>query len=74
MIKTISKEFWEDQLWGFQHHTDLLKEFKDKWVAISNKKVISSGINLEIVEEEAKRLTKKKEVPVMFVECGAHLY
>ena len=73
-MKTISKEFWEDQQWGFQHHADLLKEFKDKWVAISNKRVISSGIDLEKVEEEAKKITRKEETPVMFVECGAHLY
>ena len=73
-MKTISKEFWEDQQWGFQHHTDLLKDFKDKWIAISNKRVICSGINLGKVEEEAKKITHKEETPVMFVECGAHLY
>lgn len=72
--ETISKEFWEDQQWGFKHHTELLKNFKDRWVAISNKKVISSSSDLQKVQEEAKKLTKKEQIPVMFVECGAHIY
>lgn len=75
MVKeTISEEFWEDQKWGFEHHTELLKDFKDKWVAISNKKVISFGIDLGKVQEEAKKITKKEQIPVMFVECGSHIY
>jgi len=73
-MKPISKEFWEDQQWGFQHHSNLLKNFKDQWIAIYDKKVICSGTNLGKVEEEAKKITQKQEVPVMFVECGAHLY
>lgn len=72
--KIVSREFWEDQQWGFQHHAELLKNFKDQWVAIFNKKVVSFGLDLEKVEEEAKKATKKEEVPVMFMECGSHLY
>ncbi|MEK6950551.1 MAG: DUF5678 domain-containing protein [Nanoarchaeota archaeon] len=73
-MKRISKEFWEDQQWGFQHHTDLLLQFKDQWVAIFNKRIICSGTDLGEVEQEAKKKTGKEEVPVIFVECGAHLY
>lgn len=73
-MKPISKEFWEDQQWGFQHHTELLRQFKDQWIAISDKKVVSSGLDLGKVKEKARKVTKKKEIPVMFVECGAHLY
>lgn len=70
----ISKEFWEDQQWGFQHHSDLLGRYKDMWVAIVNKKVVSAGEDLGKVEEEAKQKTGKKQIPVLFVECGAHIY
>jgi len=73
-MKTISKEFWDDQQWGFRHHSELLENFKDQWVAIANKKVVSHGTNLDEVEKKAKKLTNKDEVPVMFVECGAHMY
>lgn len=74
MPTTISKEFWDDQQWGFQHHSDLIEQYKDQWIAISNKRVISSGTDLGKVKDEAKRIAKKKEIPVMFVECGAHMY
>ncbi|MBI4141349.1 hypothetical protein HY484_00315 [Candidatus Woesearchaeota archaeon] len=73
-METVSKEFWDDQQWGFKHHADLLQRFKDKWIAIFNKKVVCSGTDLSKVTEDAKKITGKKETPVMFVECGAHLY
>lgn len=73
-MKTISKKFWEDQQWGFQHHSDLLSRYKDMWIAIVDKKVVSAGEDLGEVERKAKELTKKEEIPVMFVECGAHMY
>jgi len=74
MITTISQEFWDDQQWGLNHHSDLISQYKDQWIAIVNKKVVSSGEDLGKVEEEAKRKTGKKEIPVFFVECGAHIY
>ncbi len=74
MPATISKEFWDDQQWGFQHHSELLPKYKDQWVAIVNKQVVSAGEDLGQVEEEAKQKTGKKEIPVFFVECGAHIY
>lgn len=72
--ETVSREFWEDQQWGFKHHTELLKNFRDKWVAISDKKIITSSADLGKVQEEAKKLTGKKQIPVMFIECGSHIY
>jgi len=73
-METISKEFWDDQQWGFQHHTELLEKYKDVWVAISNKKVVSAGKDLSEVKKKAKEKTGKDEITVMFVECGAHIY
>ena len=73
-MNTISKEFWEDQKWGFNNHSELLKKFKDQWVAISDKKIVSAGEDLMKVEEEAKQKTGRKQIPVLFVECGAHIY
>lgn len=73
-MKTITKEFWEDQQWGLQHHSDLIDKYKDQWIAIVNKQVVSAGEDLGQVEEEAKQKTGRKEIPVFFVECGAHIY
>lgn len=68
-----SEEFWEDQKWGFKHYSELVRKYPDKWVAIVNKRVIVAG-DLELVEEEARKKTGKKDIPVIFVESGSHIY
>lgn len=65
-----SREFWDDFKWGHQHHTELLKEHKDKWVAITNKQVVSSGKNLAEVERKARKKMKKEEIPLLYVDSG----
>lgn len=67
-------EFWEDLRWGESHHTQLLSKYKDLWVAIKNKEVISFGSDLSKVKMEARAKTGKEDVPVLFVECGEHIY
>ncbi|MCS4540791.1 MAG: DUF5678 domain-containing protein [Euryarchaeota archaeon] len=68
------KEFLEDMRWGEEHYSELQKQYKDKWVAIVGKKVVSHGENLEEVENKAKKISGKKYVPVIFVESGAAIY
>ncbi|MFQ5892027.1 MAG: DUF5678 domain-containing protein [Candidatus Methanofastidiosia archaeon] len=69
-----SKEFWEDMEWGQDNYTELQKRFKDKWVAIVDKAVVSFGVSMEEVKKEAQKKTKRKSIPIIFVECGSHLY
>ena len=73
-IPKMPKEFWTDQEWGFKNHTQLLKRYRDKWIAIVNKKVVASGSDLAKVEKIAQKKTSKKYIPVMFVESGSHIY
>lgn len=68
------QEFWEDLRWGENHHTQLLSRYKDMWVAIRNKEVVSSGLDLSKVKMEALAKTGKEDVPVIFVDCGEHIY
>lgn len=69
-----TKNFWEDLRWGEKHHTELLKKYRDQWVAVHNKKIVASGENLEKVKTEARKKTGKEWVPVLFVEGGEHIY
>ncbi|MEW5896275.1 MAG: DUF5678 domain-containing protein [Nanoarchaeota archaeon] len=73
-MEKINKEFWEDLLWGEEHHTEFLKQYKDRWVAIRNKKVVAFGKNLAGVRREAQQKTGNEQIPVVFVECGEHIY
>jgi len=68
------KEFWEDKDWAIEHYAELQRQYKDKWVAIVDKKVVSYGNNLGEVEERARELTGKKYIPLIFVESGAAIY
>ncbi len=70
----ISKEFWNDEKWTEKHYPELQKRFRNQWVAVANKKVISYSKNLAKVEEEARLKTGKKHISVTFVECGNHVY
>jgi len=72
----VPREFWDDAEWAEKHYSELQRKFSDKWIAVVNKKVVSSGTNIRRVEEEAEKITKKSrnQIPVLFVECGAHVY
>lgn len=56
-MKTVteSKEFWEDSNWALKNYTQFIKHYPDKWVAIVDKRVVSSGDDPGIVREEAKK-------------------
>lgn len=73
-MKKISKEFWDDDEWAENHYMSLQDKYKDEWVAVVDKQVVSHGKSLARVEEEAKMKTNKKEISLTFIECGNHVY
>ena len=68
------QEFWDDMRWGEEYYLELQKQYKNKWVAIAGRKVVSHGENLKEVEDKAKRITKKAYIPIIFIESGAAFY
>jgi len=72
-MEKISKQFWDDMVWGEKHHSVLLEKYRDSWIAVNNKMIVASGSNLREVKKKAKQITGKT-VPVLFIECGAHIY
>ena len=60
-MEKIPKEFWDDDEWAEKHYADLQEKYKDEWVAVVDKQVVSHGSSLSKVEEEAKIKTRKKE-------------
>ena len=70
------KTFMEDMKWGLDNYKNLQLKFRDLWVAIVNKNVVASGESIKYVEDEASKRTgrKREEIPVIFVESGAHVY
>jgi len=72
----VEKTFMEDMKWGLDNYKNLQLKFRDLWVAIVNKEVVVAGESIKYVEEKASKLTGKgkDEIPVIFVESGAHVY
>ena len=35
------QEFWDDMRWGEEYYLELQKQYKNKWVAIAGRKVVS---------------------------------
>jgi hypothetical protein len=71
---SISKNYWQDNDWAYNHYSELQKRYLEKWVAIVNKKVVSSGLSPKKVIADAKRKTKVNRFPVIYVESGANFY
>ncbi len=55
------------------HHTELVKNYADQWVAAADGEIVASGRNLAEVERRASERCRGREVPVMFIEPGRHL-
>ena len=60
-MKKTAKEFWDAMKWGREHRSELLDKYRNKWVAIVDKKVVSAGKDLIKVEEEARWKTDIKK-------------
>ena len=72
MIK-LPKRFWDDKEWIFAHYSELLRTYRNMWIAVLNKKIIAASPNLGKVEE-IKAKIGKKHIPVIFLEDGSHVY
>lgn len=76
MVEIEPKDFWDDLKWGREKYPELVRKYPDKWVAIVDKKIVAVGESIKKIEDEAEKKTgKPKEViPVIFIECGSHVY
>jgi len=73
-VPQVSKEFWEDAEWAKENYGELQKRYKDVWVAIAGKRVVSYGKSLREVEFKAEKLLGRKDIFTMYVESGAAIY
>ena len=73
-IEDEPQEYLDDLKWARAHYSELVDKYPDKWVAIVEAKIVAVGDSINGIREEAKRTTGRIRVPVMFVECGSHVY
>ena len=73
-IQIEAKEYFDDMHWADECYLELQKKYKDCWIAIVDREVISFGKDLAKVKKEAFDKTGRKDIPVIFVESGSHIY
>lgn len=74
MKLNIPKRFYDDTDWALRHYNDLVKRYEDNWVAIYNKRVVSSSDDGYKALDLAKKKTKAEKIPIIFVSKMSHVY
>ena len=70
----IPEPFWKDSHWIEKHYSKLMETYPDQWIAVVNQQVTAHGKNMAKVKREAAGKTKSQAFPVVFIECGNHVY
>lgn len=70
----IPKSFWEDFDWGLDHLSEWMPKHPDQWVAVVNKKIVSSANDIETARSDAREKTGQTHIPVLFIEGKIHVY
>jgi len=70
----IPKRVWDDKKWIRDHMGELQKKYREKWVAVVNKKVMGVAEGPKTARKIARKKTGVKQIPVVFVESGQSLY
>lgn len=67
--------FWKAQYdWAFAHYHELAQAYPNEWVAFADRRVLAHGKALMPVLTQARRKTRRREIPHLFVERGIHVY
>lgn len=74
IMTKVSDEFWEDANWIEEHYSELASKYPDQWIAAIDKHVVSYGKDRSVVESEAMQTTDRSEFPVVYLECGNHVF
>ncbi len=70
----MDKRLLEDLDWAEEHHSELLRKYRDQWIAVYNKHVIAAGELGGEVEKEASTKLGKKRPALYFVDSGSSIY
>ena len=75
MTQPIPKSYWQDQRWAFAHYPDLVKRYRDRWVAVVNRRVVAASKSSVNAQKQARAKTGRQlPIAVVYVETGRHVY
>ena len=71
----IPKRYWQDQQWAFGHYPELVKRYKNRWVAVVDRRVVAASKSSVKAQEQARAKTGRQlPIAVVYVETGRHVY
>ncbi len=73
-VPPIDPRYFQDLDWAYANYNALAAAHPNQWVAVVDGRVAAAGANLGVVEEEATRIAGRRDVAVLFVERGIHVY
>ena len=70
------RHWQEERDWAYSQtvYPKLARRYPNRWVAIAHHRVVASGTNVMHVLAQARRKVAWKEIPLVFVERGIHVY
>jgi len=74
LTQHMPKRFYSDREWADKHYSELQKKYPNKRVAILNKKVVGVSDDTGNFLEKAKKKTKEKHIPTIWIESGIVYY
>ena len=72
-----SRSHWKTELdWAYSDavYPKLARRYPNRWVAVARHRVVAAGKNVMKVLAQAHRKVDWKEIPLLFVERGIHVY
>lgn len=71
-----SDRWQQERDWAYSEtvYPKLARRYPNRWVASAHHRVLASGTNLTKVLAQAHRKVDWKEIPLVFVERGIHVY
>ena len=73
-VPPIDPRYFQDLDWAYAHYATLAADHPNQWVAVVDGRVVAAGLNLGEVESEASRVAGRRDVAILFVERGIHVY
>ena len=75
IARPLPRSYWRDERWALDHYADLVKRYKNRWVAVANKRVVAAAKGTVAAHERAwAKLGHRLPVAVVYVEDGRHVY
>jgi len=73
-VPPIDPRYFQDLDWAYAHYNGLAAAYPNQWVAVVDGRVVAASLDLGVVEEEALRVAGRRDVAILFVEHGIHVY